>query len=143
MSLYIPSLANDEFGPFVQGLADNFGELEGSLVEYGSNENGEYWRWEHGLLICYHQIIMTRITSSSAGEYWSFPVNLIAIPNLQATLIHHNLVGNFEGVGSNLGSLFVREMSIDRALIQVSSLGYQFVSTDELHAKVIGVGRWK
>ena len=27
MSLYIPSLANDDFGPFVQGLADNFSQL--------------------------------------------------------------------------------------------------------------------
>ena len=55
MSLYIPKMS-DTPGVTIPGLADNFNLLAGSrIVESGSNENGEYWRWENGLQVCVKQ----------------------------------------------------------------------------------------
>ena len=34
MSLYIPDLSTDEFGPFVQGLADNFSKIESDVANW-------------------------------------------------------------------------------------------------------------
>lgn len=53
--LYLPDI-DDEIPDFVDGLAGNFTSVGDALdslaVEYGENENGQYWRWESGLQIC-------------------------------------------------------------------------------------------
>lgn len=76
MSLYIPSLANDEFGPFVQGVASNFNLLADSqIVEAGENENGRYIRFGNGWRVCWrtHTHPVEHPTVANAEMSISFP----------------------------------------------------------------------
>lgn len=84
MSLYIPKMS-DTPGVTIPGLAGNFEDLEGSQVEYGSNENGEYWRWENGLQICVPKpIIVSEGTQASLDptESFSYPAEFSKEPIL-------------------------------------------------------------
>lgn len=68
MSLYIPGLT-DEFGNFVQGLAGNFGALDGSQTEYGSNENGSYVKFENGFGIARGFVPIGGVTTTPSASF--------------------------------------------------------------------------
>lgn len=80
MSLYIPKMS-DTPAITIQGLADNFGLLAGSqIVEQGSNENGEYVRWENGLQICFRTHFFTEGSFNPDGSVFRFNAGSLSMP---------------------------------------------------------------
>ena len=72
--LYIPDLATDDFGPFVEGLADNFNLLGDSrIVEHGENENGYYAMFACGIIISF---LAGPFRLEKEGNYFQNPWNL-------------------------------------------------------------------
>ena len=87
MSLYIPKMS-DTPGVTIPGLASNFQALDGSqIVEWGSNENGTYWRWENGLRICYGTKSLGVIPPRGTAEItWQYPITFTQKPYVFCTL---------------------------------------------------------
>lgn len=76
MSLYIPKMS-DTPAITIPGLASNFNALADSrIVESGSNENGEYVRWENGLQVCFGWV--TLFTGDGTSEVKTGTKNLPA-----------------------------------------------------------------
>lgn len=150
MSLYIPKMS-DTPGVTIPGLAGNFSLLEDSLVEYGSNENGEYWRWENGLQICYKEspsvgnveptLQAGGFYRSRIGDYLdlSFPATFVSAP-------YQNCL-----IDVRRGTDSVPIVSIYRGMGEISSLSSWLnflVSSYGEHnyyrvVRLLAIGRWK
>ena len=148
MSLYIPNLATDEPVGFVQGLAGNFNLLEGSLVESGSNENGEYWRLENGLQICARE---GRVSNASA--FWSsrrdllhgslvHPSSFISPPYVAVSRIREDNRSRLRKVSFGTSSATNNLTTIRYALTN-DTVGEEFLEGDFVDVFVVTIGRWK
>ena len=83
MSLYIPKMS-DTPGVTIPGLASNFNALADSrIVEWSSNENGEYVRWENGLQLCWTYISGWGVQQENKeDDIWVFPAAFKARPHV-------------------------------------------------------------
>ena len=73
MSLYIPNLANDEFGPFVQGLTDNFNKLN-FVADNAGFHNSIYRGKSLGTSVTaeqYARIADGTFKDMYIGDYWT------------------------------------------------------------------------
>ena len=61
-------------------INENF--LNGSIVESGENENGEYLRFGNGWQICipHERISLERVDSTSMSGSWEFPIPFVSNP---------------------------------------------------------------
>lgn len=144
MSLYIPDLSTDEFGHFVQGVADNFGALEGSLVEYDENENGEYWRWEGGLQICRRLVTLEENTPPSLDTI-NFPLPAVFIaPSDQ---VHGWINWHGRHSTSDSSARLNASKTIYRFFLGVSLINWVFTVNETIPVDarfcVFAIGRWK
>src|SRR5690606_19623386 len=82
-----------ELAPYVQAILDS------RIVEMGSNENGEYVRWENGLQVCWRQ--------EQLGAVQDFPdtFNNLAIRLFPAMFSSVPVVQMSVGVQSDTGSV--------------------------------------
>lgn len=65
-------LARAALGLTILGTVSQSGGVPtGALMEYGTNANGEYWKFASGLMICFAvKSVITTITSALGGLYW-------------------------------------------------------------------------
>lgn len=137
MSLYIPGMT-DEFGNFVQGLASNFQALDGSqIVEWGSNENGTYWRWESGLQICMRAV---PVYSGGVQDFvWDFPAlfvsTWIVLASTGPTSRSAEIKQNWVMVGMNTIALPYRPNSVDVYVEREASRNTR--------VSLLAIGGWK
>ena len=55
----------------------------GALVEWGSNANGEYWRWESGLQVCTGTVSLGTVADRArASAVWTFPAAFVPGPTV-------------------------------------------------------------
>ena len=57
---------------------------DGALVEYGSNANGEYWRYAGGMQICTLRSgkVATYFNVGTLIAYWTFPASFVESPHV-------------------------------------------------------------
>lgn len=110
----------------------------GTIVETGSNANGNYIKYANGTMICYNNISQTvNITSSYEGEYYvgtgtiNYPVSFVAVPTVTVTLAQNSALLRF-----NFTSLYA-----DRFNGYISKL--QSKSNVNVIIQYIAIGRWK
>ena len=145
MSLYIPKMS-DTPAITIPGLADNFGLLAGSqIVEQGSNENGEYIRWENGLQICIHNITLPNSPDSTIWmtltgvREWYFPSPYVHTPSVAAMVYGSYHESNLPNIlESNKAVLGVA--SPLRVVVPYSARVYQTAAPELL---LFAIGRWK
>ena len=165
MSLYIPKMSDtpaitiaglasnfNELADNLNELEDNFNELasnfqafDGSqIVEQGSNENGEYIRWENGLQIC-------------DGSYKFLNVSSTNVPNISGLyyvstelLFPASFAGRDVNVITGGGRPNVNAFVIGSMYTQVSATGFTAIGyknqehpTWEVWIDYIAIGRWK
>lgn len=154
MSLYIPKMS-DTPGVTIPGLASNFNALADSrIVEQGSNENGEYWRWENGLQVCLHRLTLTKSADTRMTGTWDYPSTFAHTPYI-GRMIETNPVffmsstAETEARRSISGDylyLYQGEVSARRAQISIFiTAGSTLTFTDGSTANVqtFAIGRWK
>ena len=144
MSLYIPNLATDEPVGLVQGLAGNFNLLEGSLVESGSNENGEYVRWENGLQICWRVVTLEANTPPSLDTI-RFPLPAVFIaPSDQ---VHGWINWHGRHSTSDSSARLNASKTIYRFFMQADTASWYFTVNETIPVNVqfcvLAIGRWK
>lgn len=68
--------------------------FSGYSVEYGSNSNGEYWKFPNGLLICIRPPNVYLVTSASYDSWYfndtpnlSYPYSFSSVPSVSSTKI--------------------------------------------------------
>lgn len=137
MSLYIPQMS-DTPAITIPGLASNFQALDGSqIVEWGSNENGWYWRWENGLQIC---MWARPIYSGGVHDFvWDFPALFVSTwivlastgPTSRSTEIKQNWVM----VGMNTIALPYRPNSVN--------VYVEREPERNIRVSLLAIGRWK
>ena len=133
MSLYIPGMS-DEFGSFVQGLANNFQTLDGSqIVEWGSNENGTYARWDNGLQICWFNHQFGNDSAGTLNYSRPWPASFVDAP-VVTTHVRAALSGNPSPEAFNAGD---GPTATDTGNIRIVDSG----TYTRLY--VISIGRWK
>jgi len=143
MSLYIPKMS-DTPGVTIPGLASNFQALDGSqIVEWGSNENGTYWRWESGLQVCYIGPVDTEFANPSNLIYWwIYPAAFASIPRVYATGYYQAYSVKFL---STAHIVYSRDASSTAAAIGFGSDGAWVDEDQSLGDLIMGyaIGRWK
>lgn len=144
MSLYIPKMS-DTPAITIPGLASNFQALDGSqIVERGSNENGEYVRWENGLQVCWFANNPTpNFTARTEGavsgyvhlDEWTYPAAFSANPSVVA--IGRGYVGSQAQTSLNTS---ISDVRTTRASIRLWA--WNQVNADVTIFR-IAIGRWK
>ncbi|WP_460061108.1 hypothetical protein [Pseudomonas sp. S2_A05] len=67
-----PALARAALGLTILGtVSQSGGAPTGALMEYGSNANGEYWKFANGFMVCIStKSVIVAISSALGGLYW-------------------------------------------------------------------------
>jgi hypothetical protein len=129
--LYLPDMG-DEIPDFVDGLADNFSLLEGSLVEYGSNENGEYWRWENGLQVCTRSVTLD-ITNTD-DQHFQFAAQFSASPSASMSFA--------PGLNTSYRS-FIRSITLSSSTTRLTVMKGTTASASASPQRAVAIGRWR
>lgn len=74
-------------------VSQSGGVPTGALMEYGSNANGEYWRFASGQQVCRANLTQVSVSISAAfqggfrssGYTWTFPATFAAVPVVEMT----------------------------------------------------------
>lgn len=144
MSLYIPKMS-DTPGVTIPGLADNFTLLAGSrIVESGSNENGEYWRWENGLQIC---TLVFTVAERTKYTLWydmlygtfEYPAEFHGGVRAQITPVHK--VDEIPSLKKMMGGSV--DSSSRMVRIYARRAEYEWSDSDRITLYITLVGRWK
>lgn len=145
MSLYIPQMG-DAVGVTIPGLAGNFETLSDHLVKYGSNVNGEYWRWGDGLQICTRLVpqgtIVPSYDSVVNGLYRSANIRVASPAAFSVTSL---VAAAAEQVAFSYGNLIsaVFDAGTNEWVFRVAKVA-SWSGTDYLHnTYLIAIGRWK
>lgn len=106
--------------------------------EYGSNANGEYWKFHNGLLICRisDTIPITVSTSATgvffgAGAAWTFPHAYVVAPVVTGSHVSPG------ALTWDLGGL------PNATAVQISVCAMQALAARNFNRNLISVGRWK
>ena len=78
-------------------VSQTAGVPTGALVEYGSNANGEYWRYAGGMQLCSGSFYASQPITSAEGalfasttpETWTFPVAFATTPRVYFTAAYY------------------------------------------------------
>lgn len=107
----------------------------GALMEYGSNANGEYWKYAGGMMICTKAHVFEFATAGINTGYtpWTYPAAFIAVPS--------NLP---PGVYSSQGSSdYVDRFNVFTTLTNGDFRIETTVSAIKtLYVKTFAIGRW-
>lgn len=111
----------------------------GGLMSYGTNANGEYWKFANGLLICkIVRNITAAVTTNAAGIYytntdtWTFPVPFIVnAPLVNSSHVSSGVLtwelGNLPGLTSTSPAIGAMQSIASRSFVQ----------------SLLAIGRWK
>lgn len=142
MSLYIPKMS-DTPAITIPGLADNFGLLDGSqIVEQGSNENGEYIRWENGLQVVFGEASLGAVSLTASGSIYGSPDLTVTLPAAFSTDEYAWHVNSDWGLGLAWVGLGSRVQS-SRGSITFRLFGGKVESTQSQGVSFFAIGRWK
>lgn len=120
-------------------VSQSGGVPTGALVEYGSNANGEFWRYVGGMQVCQHYITMTSSGNSSLiSSAWTFPADYSGTPNVQATL---GFFGNYPAPGAREGLVGVASTSNQQTTVRIYSNG-AWGASDAFGIHITAIGRW-
>ena len=107
------------------------------LPEYGSNGNGQYWRYEDGLQICTHEFSASAAINvghlggfRSNEQSWTFPAAFVAEPAFDATAADLTAFGCVEtgNTSATLGRFVWTAVTSQTAAARA--------------AKLVAIGRW-
>lgn len=113
----------------------------GAIMEYGSNANGEYWRYAGGMQICVAQAMaLAFANSSNLLKTWTYPAGFIAPPNVNPQLDLTNYALKIHGTTKEV---YARNIIASSAVIGIASAGL-WVAGDEALVTIdaIAIGRW-
>ena len=134
----INGLPDDNFALKIHGniSADN---LDGSLVETGSNANGEYLKYGNGMMICLKTVESTVYMDSSWQSLFEgtqilgdFPATFISVPYVFYT--------NLSGAGAIPESFRTAPSTTNAGIIYYCRPNAQVSS---IKTSVMAIGRWK
>lgn len=113
----------------------------GALVEYGSNSNGEYWRYAGGMQICrVSGKSLTFGNVSNLSSIWVFPAGFVAAPQVVPQL---DLTNYASKIYSTPKEVYQRNATVAQVSLGLASAS-QWVSGDESLVTIgaIALGRW-
>ncbi len=139
-----PAAARTGLGLKSAALADILGAVAqsggvptGSVLEFGSNANGDYLKLADGTLVCSFESTTTYTTNTAQGNLFfnngallTFPATFVAPPKVSPTPIQSG------GTGIPLGFAY------GRSAASVSVGAYSPVSTTVFRPAYIAIGRW-
>lgn len=126
-------------GAIAEHEADISG-LNSNVTGYGSNTNGEYWKFLDGTLICAKRITASMNFTTAFGSWYEtpsaiqfgdWPIPFISIPVAQVTVLSRMAIAEslqYLSPTSAGSSYFARPNS---------------VQTQDTTVHIIGIGRWK
>lgn len=114
----------------------------GAIVEQGSNANGEYWRWESGLQVCYHNGITLTKGSGFSQATWTYPAQFSSPPKFHG--VSMNMLTADGGTGRtsySMGTFVPGVADLDVAINLLDGATAQ--SGDWTGNRVLAIGSWK
>ena len=112
------------------------------IVEQGSNENGEYWRWENGLQVCFKGLVSSgTFASELENSYtWEYPASFASQPPYRNVVISRTDVsGEPSAMITSIGPAAVSLRSLRAEFSVKNTSGTQQV----IQTSGLAMGRWK
>lgn len=124
-------------------LQTNIETAINSVVESGSNDNGNYIKFSDGTMICYHSILKSDVafTKNTSGTYyfinenyehlydWTYPQEFISVPKVITTVSSSGYVNACCG-------------NISRTTARVLSTT-NYNASINITFNIVAIGKWK
>lgn len=114
----------------------------GGVKESGSNANGEYVKFENGIMVCWKNSINVPYSSATVLQViWTYPSAFVTNPSVIAT---KNSSGIYNDTVVKRDSIVATDDGMNVNTIRIRPIGsLTFTSTDVLPVSVFAIGRWK
>lgn len=117
------------------------GMTEGGIVEEVTNANGTAVKFDTGLMICTHELTISRINTSELRSAWTFPQVFNSAPDGWCTITSLSATPAFSQLSTSRIDTFTTT-DCNVRLYRLAGTA-NFTSGDTATFKVFAIGRWK
>ena len=129
----------------VGAVAQSGGVPTGSVIERGSNANGDYVRFADGTQICTHAVPVSHNHATNLSGFWAFPAAFSQIPGYSAAIDRTSFVQGVSSAGiGDIGTLDAGALGSTSVMVRVNSINGNtgFLSGDTAFVLATAIGRW-
>ena len=142
MTLYKPDLAN-RIEDDINGMADNFDDLDPAVVERDSNSNGYYEKYADGTLKCWkfpHEL--TYSATSRLRGVWTFPHAFHAAPGVIVSGC--GTTTTYTPLSTMISKVYAGPPGTTSVNIDMTRINgmTDFDAADTFDTMVMAIGRW-